>query len=308
MAAAVGRLCKSGLLQPRNGCYIQQVNKFSTTSWTKGQKSIITAIGALAGGAGALIFALDCSVKAHDNLHPAKLPWNHNGWFQSLDHASIRRGYEVYKQVCSACHSMEFMTYRRLINVSHTEEEAKREAEEVNVQDGPDDNGEFFTRPGRISDHFPSPYPNIEAARAANNGAYPPDLSLITLARPGGEDYIFHLLTGYVDPPAGIPMREGMYYNPYFPGGSISMAKALYDEVIEYSDGTPATASQLAKDVCTFLKWSAEPEFDVRAKLALKTVLLFPIAFFIAWYYKRFVWMSLKSRKIVYNPPPPRHK
>jgi ubiquinol-cytochrome c reductase cytochrome c1 subunit len=176
----------------------------------------------------------------------------------------------VYKQVCSACHSMRFIAYRNLVGVSHTETEAKREAEECMVTDGPNDTGLMFQRAGKLSDYFPSPYANDEAARHANNGSLPPDLSYITAARHGGEDYVFSLLTGYCEAPAGILLREGQYFNPYFPGGAISMAQAIYSEVIEYSDGTPATASQLAKDVSVFLKWAAEPEHDDRKQMALK--------------------------------------
>lgn len=145
--------------------------------------------------------------------------------------SSIRRGYEVYKQVCAACHSMRYIAYRNLVGVSHTEAEAKAEAEETQVRDGPDESGEYYMRPGKLSDYFPNPYANEEAARAANNGAFPPDLSYIVLGRKGGEDYIFALLTGYVDAPAGVVLREGQHYNPYFPGGAISMAQALYNEV-----------------------------------------------------------------------------
>lgn len=261
------------------------------------------SLGVLAGGAGALILALDRSVRASDlELHPPKNPWSHNGWFSSLDHASLRRGYEVYKQVCAACHSMRFIAYRNLIGVSHTEDEAKAEAEEQMVTDGPDEAGNMFQRPGKLSDYFPNPYPNEEAARAANNGAFPPDLSYIVSARHGGEDYIFSLLTGYYDPPAGIALRDGQYYNPYFPGGAISMAQALYNEVIEYSDGTPATASQLAKDVGTFLKWAAEPEHDDRKKMTIKAVGIFTILIALSYYAKRFKWSSIKTRKIGFQP------
>lgn len=126
---------------------------------------------------------------------------------------------------------MRYIAYRNLVGVSHTEAEAKAEAEETQVRDGPDENGNMYMRPGKLSDYFPNPYANEEAARAANNGAYPPDLSYIVAARHGGEDYIFALLTGYFDAPAGIVLREGQYYNPYFAGGAISMAQALYNEV-----------------------------------------------------------------------------
>jgi ubiquinol-cytochrome c reductase cytochrome c1 subunit len=201
---------------------------------------------------------------------PAPFPWWHQGLFHSYDHASIRRGYEVYKQVCAACHSMRYTYYRNLVGVSHTEAEAKAEAAEAQVTDGPNDEGHMYQRPGKLVDAFPSPYPNDEAARAANNGGLPPDLSLMGLARDNAANYLMSLLTGYCDPPAGVEVKEGLHYNPYFSGGWIAMAKALYDDVIEYSDGTPATTSQLAKDVTEFMKWTAERAHDERKKMLLK--------------------------------------
>lgn len=170
------------------------------------------------------------------------------------------------------------------------------------VRDGPNEAGEYFMRPGKLSDYFVSPYPNEEAARHANNGAYPPDLSWISSARHGGEDYLFALLTGYTEPPAGIVLRDGQYFNPYFPGGAIGMAQALYNETIEYSDGTPATASQLAKDVSTFLKWSSEPEWDDRKRIFIKAVGMFSILLALSYYMKRHKWSALKTRKIAFYP------
>lgn len=197
---------------------------------------------------------------------------------------------------------MKYIAYRNLVGVSHTEAEAKAEAEEIQVRDGPNEQGEYFMRPGKLSDYFPNPYDNEEAARAANNGAFPPDLSLIVNARKGGEDYIFALLTGYMDPPAGVIIREGQYYNPYFPGGAISMAQALYNEVLEYADGTPATASQMAKDVSTFLRWTSEPEYDDRKKMSIKALGIGVILISLMYYLKKHKWSSLKSRKIVFYP------
>jgi len=248
--------------------------------------------------------ALNIDLLAADHgIVPAKYPWFHSGMFGSLDHASIRRGYEVYKQVCAACHSMKYTYYRHLVDVSHTEEEAKAEALESEHTDGPNDEGNMYTRPGKLSDPFPSPYPNDEAAKTANNGALPPDLSLISFARNGGADYIFSLLTGYVDAPAGVETKEGLHYNPYFNGGWIGMAKALYDEVIEYSDGTPATTTQLAKDVSEFLRWSSEKSHDEKKKMLLKVCLIFPPVLAIFYIYKRRVFSVLKSKKIIYTPP-----
>lgn len=261
------------------------------------------AAGAVAAGSAGLGLALHKGVSAEDyHLHPMKFEWSHTGTLKSLDHASVRRGFEVYKQVCSSCHSMEQIAYRNLVDVSHTYEEARALAESVQVVDGPNDEGEMFERPGKLSDYLPKPYPNEEAARAANNGAYPPDLSLITSARHGGEDYIFSLLNGYMEePPAGIELREGMNYNVYFPGQAIAMGVQLYPGVMEYSDGTPATVSQMSKDVSTFLKWAAEPEHDTRKRMGMKAIAILSLMFGLSFYLKRHKWAVLKSRKLVYR-------
>ncbi|XP_054167095.1 cytochrome c1, heme protein, mitochondrial-like [Oppia nitens] len=233
---------------------------------------LVTAGSVLAGGCGGLYYALNESVNAADlELHSTPYPWPHNGFLQSFDHSAIRRGYEVYKQVCAACHGLKYVTYRELVGVSHTKAEAQAEAAQIQVKDGPGDDGKMFNREGKLFDRFPSPYANEETARLANNGALPPDLSLIVLARHGNEDYIFSLLTGYCDPPAGVHMSDGMHFNPYFAAGNgqTAMAQALYNETIEYSDGTPATQSQMAKDVVTFLSWAAQPEHDLRKKMSI---------------------------------------
>jgi len=257
---------------------------------------------AAAGVAGGVTYTLDQEVRADLTLHPPHLPWSHGGMIDSLDHASIRRGYQVYKQVCAACHSMRYLAFRNLTGVSHTEEEVKAMAEEDQFLDGPDEAGEMFERPGKPSDYFPKPFANDAAAAAANNGAIPPDLSFITLARHGNEDYIYHLLNGYCDPPAGIELREGQYFNPYFPGGAIGMAPPIYNEIIEYDDGTPATQSQLAKDVCTYLTWAASPEHDMRKKMAIKALSMLFLLSIPAYYMKRHKWSVIKSRKILYTP------
>jgi ubiquinol-cytochrome c reductase cytochrome c1 subunit len=238
-----------------------------------------------------------------EGLHPASYPWSHKGLLDTFDHASIRRGYQVYREVCAACHSLDRIAWRNLVGVSHTADEARAMAEEVEYTDGPNAEGEMFERPGKLADYMPRPYPNDEAARAGNAGALPPDLSLIVKARHGGADYIFSLLTGYMDPPAGVEIREGMNYNPYFPGGAISMARVLFDGLVEYDDGTPATTSQMAKDVVTFLHWAAEPEHDERKKYGIKAVILFSALTLLSLYVKRFKWTVIKNRKIFYNPP-----
>jgi ubiquinol-cytochrome c reductase cytochrome c1 subunit len=185
--------------------------------------------------------------------------------------------------------------------------------------DGPNDQGEMFTRPGKLSDKLPAPYANeavrilatawrvvdkfwaspAQAARYSNGGAYPPDLSLITKSRHDGTNYVFSLLLGYREPPAGVSVREGLHYNPYFPGGAIAMPKMLVDGGVEYEDGTPATESQMAKDVSTFLSWAAEPEHDERKLMGVKFIFVLSLCVFQAAYYKRWRWAPLKSRKIV---------
>ena len=198
------------------------------------------------------------SAKASDDcVHAPHHHWNHTGYLAAYDCASIRRGFQVYRQVCATCHSVERTCWRNLVNVTHTESELKALAEEVEYVDGPNDEGEMFERPGKLTDPLPKPYANDEAGRAANGGALPPDLSLMVKARHSGLDYVFSLLTGYCDAPAGKAMPAGLYYNPYFPGGAISMPPPLMDGQVEYEDGTPATVTQMAKDVSVFLNWSA---------------------------------------------------
>ncbi|KAI3637646.1 hypothetical protein MIR68_004295 [Amoeboaphelidium protococcarum] len=235
-------------------------------------------------------------------LHPPHHHWEHHSPVKTFDAAAIRRGFQVYKEVCSQCHSLKFIAFRNLVGVSHTEDEAKELALEYEIEDGPNDQGEMYKRPGRLSDYFPPVYPNEEAARAANNGALPPDLSCIVKARMGYEDYVFSLLTGYTEPPAGIKLREGLHYNPYMPGGAISMARVLYDGIVDYEDGTPATSSQMAKDVVTFLAWASEPEHDTRKKWGMKVMILLGTLAPIAFWWKRHTWSYLKTRKIVIIP------
>ncbi|KAJ0052696.1 hypothetical protein Pint_02929 [Pistacia integerrima] len=268
-----------------------------------------------AGVSGFLSFATIASAdEAEHGLACPNYPWPHNGILSSYDHASfggaanylkpftwklIRRGHQVYQQVCASCHSMSLISYRDLVGVAYTEEETKAMAAEIEVDDGPNDEGEMFTRPGKLSDRFPQPYANEQAARFANGGAYPPDLSLITKARHNGQNYVFALLTGYHDPPAGVSIREGLHYNPYFPGGAIAMPKMLIDGAIEYEDGTPATESQMGKDVVSFLSWAAEPEMEERKLMGFKWIFVLSLALLQAAYYRRLRWSVLKSRKLV---------
>jgi|ERR1712226_85848 len=276
--------------------------KFSSAKTWHRVLTGIAAGSAVVGTCGAL--AVGTVAAEGFEIHPPHFHWNHNGPIDQLDMKSVRRGYEVYKQVCSACHSMKYMYYRNLVNNTHTEEEAREEAAAITVVDAdPDEQGNPVTRPGKLADRFPAAFPNEEAARYANNGAYPPDLSLIVNGRHGHEDYIFAVLTGYYDPPAGVAPHEDQYFNAYMPGNWISMAPPLYNEIIEYSDGTPATQSQLAKDVVTFLRWSAEPEFNDRKRMFIKAITLTALCGVAAYAFKQRKWAIIKSRKSFYHDP-----
>jgi ubiquinol-cytochrome c reductase cytochrome c1 subunit len=203
--------------------------------------------------------------------------------------------------VCAACHSLERVAYRNLVGVAFSEEEVKNMmADAPDVEDGPNDQGEMFMRPAKLSDYLPSPYKNEEEARMANAGALPPDLSLMVKARHSGEDYLFALLTGYREPPEGVSLRQGLYYNPYFPGGAIGMAQQIFDDGVEYEDGTPATASQMAHDVTVFLAWASEPEHDDRKRMGMKWCFGLAMMFLVTGWYKRFRWSVYKQRKISY--------
>ncbi|XP_077982595.1 cytochrome c1, heme protein, mitochondrial-like [Glandiceps talaboti] len=290
------------LIRSNNITTTPRANMSAFANFSRGKKLVLSALGVLTAGGVGLVSALEMSVRAEDlELHPPKHPWNHKGLLQTYDTRSIRRGFQVYKQVCAACHSMNYLAFRNLIGVCYSEPEARLLAEDVQIEDGPDDEGNMFERPGKLSDYFPRPYANDEAARAANNGALPPDLSYIALARHGSEDYIFSLLTGYCDPPAGVELREGLHYNPYFPGGAIGMAQQLYDGSVEYDDGTHSSMSQMAKDVSVFLRWAAEPEFDQRKRMGLKALMIISMLTGVAYYLKRHKWSVLKSRKIAYR-------
>jgi len=239
---------------------------------------------------------------------PASFNWPHTGVRTTYDYSAVRRGFSVYKQVCSACHSMKFLSFRHLINVTHTEAEVKAMAAEYEIQhDKPGEDGEMYMRARTTNDNFPAPYANEIQARLGNNGALPPDLSLIRNARTHemdfhyGEDYIFHLLTGYMDAPAGVEVAEGMHYNPYFKGGAIGMAAPLYPEIIQYDDGTVPTLSQLASDISQFLTWSSGKHDDERKSNILK---MFPAAlalFVLSTFAKKNDWAGYKPSNYAFR-------
>lgn len=216
------------------------------------------------------------------------------GAFSTFDPAQLKRGFQVYKEVCAACHSMKYLSFRNLEAIGYSEDEVKAIAAEYSVMDGPDDTGEMYERPAWPSDRFPAPFPNEEAARYANNGALPPDLSLIVEAREGGADYVYAILTGYDEAmPADFHLSEGMNYNAYFPGRQIAMPPPLYDEAVEYEDGTQATVPQMAEDVATFLNWMAEPNLDERKKIGTKVLIFLGVFTALLYVVKRRVWAKL---------------
>tara|TARA_B100001778_G_C18553281_1_gene614094 strand:- start:217 stop:990 length:774 start_codon:yes stop_codon:yes gene_type:complete len=222
--------------------------------------------------------------------------WSFSGLFGIFDKASAQRGYQVYREVCSGCHGMRLINYRNLSALGYNTEELKALAAEFEVQDGPNDEGEFFTRPGRPSDKFISPYPNKQAARAANGGAYPPDLSLIIKARANGANYLHALLSGYTEPPKDMKVPDGMYYNSFYSGNLIAMPQPLYDDGITYFDGTKATKDQMATDVTTFLAWASEPELEKRKRLGV-TVISFLLVFsMLAYFSMKQIWAPIKKK------------
>ncbi|MFO1243430.1 MAG: cytochrome c1 [Rickettsiales bacterium] len=231
---------------------------------------------------------------ATDVKHPKEVPWVFNGMTGHLDRQAIQRGFQVYKEVCSACHGLHRVAIRSLQDVGFSEAEVKALAAGYTIQDGPNDEGDMFDRPGLPSDHFPSPFANEQAARAANSGAYPPDLSLIVKARHDGANYVYSLLTGYTDPPAGYELAEGKHYNPYFPTGGISMPPPLTgDGQITYEDGTSATVDQMARDVVNFLQWAAEPEMEQRKMMGIKVLIFLGLTSVLFYFAKRRVWQNI---------------
>ena len=245
---------------------------------------------------------------------PPLLRWSFAGPFGLYDTAQLQRGFKVYREVCSTCHSLKLLAFRNLADPGgpgFSEAQAATIAAEFQVTDGPNDKGQMFQRPGKISDNFPAPFANDQAARAALGGALPPDLSVIAKARAyergfpwfifeaftdyqeGGPDYIHALLNGYTDPPAGVTLPPGGQYNKYFPGNAIGMPKPLSDGQVEYTDGTPATVDQYSRDVAAFLMWAAEPTLDARKRLGFQ-VMIFLIVFTALLYFtKRRVWHAV---------------
>ena len=234
------------------------------------------------------------SLGAGEKINYPQLKWSFSGILGTFDRASQQRGLQVYKEVCSSCHGMRLLAYRNLKSIGYNEDEIKAFASENSVNTINDD-GEVVERPARPSDKFVSPYPNDKAARAANGGAYPPDLSLIVKARPDGANYLHALLTGYTDAPAEQKVPDGMYYNKYYSGNLIGMPQPLYDDGVEYADGTIATPDQMAKDVTAFLAWASEPEMEDRKRLGISVMLFLFLLTALSYFAMKQIWAPIKS-------------
>jgi ubiquinol-cytochrome c reductase cytochrome c1 subunit len=266
--------------------------------------------GALALG----LLASSPSVQAAEGVALPEQHWSFDGAFGTYDRAALQRGFQVYQGVCQACHGAQYLSFRNLADLGYSEDEVKAIAAGYTVTDGPNNQGEMFERPGRPSDRKPSPYPNDEASRAANNGALPPDLSLIAKARgvsrgvfwslidfftqyqEGGPDYIHALLTGYEEEaPAGIAVPEGTYFNPRFAAAvSLKMPSPLFDDLVDYADGSPQTVDQYARDVSAFLMWAAEPHLVERKRMGFMVTIFLVVFAGLMYLTKRRVWAAVE--------------
>ena len=245
-----------------------------------------------------LLTGFQYNTNAAEKVEYLKTDWSFKGPFGKFDRATLQRGYQVYTEVCSSCHSMKYLSYRNLAEKGGPEftlEQAKAIASSFEVKDGPNEDGDMFTRPGKLSDKFVMPYDNVKAAQAANGGAYPPDMSVLVKARPGGSNYIYSVLMGYEEPPAGMILDDGVYYNKYMIGNKIKMSAPLSDGIIEYSDGTEASVDQMAKDVTTFLSWAAEPELEDRHKTGVKVIIYLILLTILVYLSMKKIWSRIDS-------------
>ena len=245
-----------------------------------------------------LFFSFSSQLNAAEKVEYLKTDWSFKGLFGKFDRGSLQRGYQVYTEVCAACHSMKYLSYRNLAEKGgpeFSEAEVKAIAASFEVTDGPNSDGDMFTRPGKLSDKFVNPYENVKAAEAANGGAYPPDMSVLVKARGGGVDYIYSLLQGYEEAPSGVTLDDGVHYNKYMYGNKIKMAAPLSDDLIEYGDGTKATVEQMSKDVTTFLMWAAEPHLEARHQMGFKAIVYLIILTTLVYFSMKKIWSRVKS-------------
>ncbi|WP_262691120.1 cytochrome c1 [Kordiimonas aestuarii] len=257
-------------------------------------KNIAIALTAVAGLASA-------SFGSAAGKHPMQMEWSFDGAFGQFDMQSAQRGWQVYKQVCSACHSLKYFRFRNLTDLGYEEDMIKAWAAEYEVEGEVDDAGDETMRAARPEDAFPNPFPNENAARASNGGALPPDLSLIIKARHDGANYVYSLLNGYEDAPADSHVPAGKHYNPYFKGGAISMAPPLAEGIVDYEDGMAATPEQMAKDVVTFLTYVAEPKLVVRHHMGLEVLMFLGILTIILYFSMKKIWKPVKAGRNVYE-------
>ena len=245
-----------------------------------------------------LFCVTSANVISAEKVEYLKTDWTFKGLFGKFDRASLQRGYQVYTEVCAACHSMKYLSYRNLSEKGGPEfslAQAKAIAASFEVTDGPNSDGEMFNRPGKLSDKFVMPYENVKAAEAANGGAYPPDMSVLVKARGGGVDYIYSLLQGYEEAPSGMILDEGVHYNKYMYGNKIKMSAPLSDGIIEYSDGTNASVEQMSKDVTTFLMWAAEPSLEARHQMGFKAIVYLIILTILVYFSMKKIWSRIET-------------
>ena len=242
-------------------------------------------------------FGSIASEQSHKLLNPE---WSFKGFFGKFDRASLQRGYQVFNEVCASCHSIKYLSYRNLSEPGgpeFSEEQAKAIAAQFEVSDGPNSDGDMFTRPAKLSDKFVMPYKNEQEAKTLNGGAYPPDFSVLVKARSGGANYIYSVLLGYEDPPSDITLDDGVYYNRYMYGNKIKMPKPLLNDSVTYSDGTSATEEQMAKDVVTFLTWASEPHLESRHKTGVSVILYLFILSILVYFSMKKIWSRVNTKE-----------
>ena len=240
-------------------------------------------------------FFLIPNLFAEEAMSLKKQNWSFEGIFGRYDNSTLQRGLQIYQEVCSACHGMKRLRFRELKDLGFTNDQIKQYAKTFEILDGPNELGEMFLRPGEPSDTFVSPYKNKEEAKASFGGSYPPDLSLLTKAIKNGPDYIYSLLTGYEDPPKEFKLTDGLYYNPYYDGKVIAMPPPLYDNAIEYIDGTNASLDQLSYDIVHFLNWAAEPKLQQRKSLGLKVLLFLIVLTLLLYVTMKEIWSRIEK-------------
>ncbi len=219
--------------------------------------------------------------------------WSFSGPFGTFDKAAMQRGFQVYNEVCAGCHSMKLIAFRNFADLGYNKSEIKALAAQYEVEDGPNDDGDMFMRPAIPADRMPAPYANDNAARAGNNGALPPDLSLIAKARPNGPNYLYSLLSSYEDAPNGKEVPDGMYYNPAYPGHLIAMPQPLYGDDVEFIDGAATSIEAVSADLTQFLMWAAEPKLEVRKRIGVAAVFFLSIFVIFSYLAKRRIWADV---------------